>query len=341
MRILGLDRKTGAADLSPENMEDLWHLCRVVDKGDVAEGRTMRSVRIGAAEEKKPVRLKIRVEGASFSKYGNSARITGVILEGEPEEFVQRGKYHTFDVEPGMKIRITKTEWKGHHLAILKQAERDAKRPRVGILVMDDEKALPALLMGYGVEYGNEIHSNASKSGGDYEQKMGEYFTDIIRELESKQVRWIVAGPGFHKDNFKKYVSEKAPKLMGMLHFEGASNSERSAVQELLKRGVVSAAAGEARIEKETALVESLIMHINKEDGLACYGKAATLAALDAHAAEVVLVCDSMLKDAEIERLAGRAERECKLEVLSGEGEPGEKLAGLGGICALLRFRMD
>ncbi len=341
MRILGIDKKTGEAKLVPETLDDLWHLERIVEPGDFAEARTFRSVKLGSEEVKKPVFVRIEIEKVEFAKYANKLRLSGKIVQGTPEEFVQRGKYHTIDAEKGEKITIIK-EWKAHHIKRLKEAEKEAKRPKVRIIVMDDEKALTALVMGYGVEFGPEIYSEARKRDEKFEEKKTAYYAEIAREMEMHEERYIIAGPGFEKDNFRKYLEKKNAALLKRSSFENVSYAERNGVSELLKRGIVGKLIGEARIEKEAELMGKVMMHINKEDGLSTYGAAEVEKALGLGAAETVLVLDELLRaDKRAEKLAEEAEKSAVVVVFSSEAEPGQELKGLGGIAALLRFRID
>ena len=341
MRIVRMDRKNNEISVIPETLDDLWHLERIVEPGDFAESRTFRSVKMGDAEERKSVFIRVKVEKVEFAKHANRLRLTGKIMQGHPEEFVQMGKYHTIDAEKGEKITLIK-EWKQHHITRLKDAEKEAKRPKIRIIVMDDEKALTAMVMGYGMEFGPEFYSEARKRSDDFEEKKAKFYSELAKEVESREERYIVAGPGFEKDNFKKYLERKNSELLKRIVFENASYAERNGVSELLKKGLISRLMGEARIEKEAALMERLMMHINKDDGLSAYGPAAVHAALDNGAAEVVMVLDELLRnDKKAEALAEKAEKTSVLVVFSVEAEPGQQLKGLGGIAAILRFRVD
>ncbi|MFA5077618.1 MAG: mRNA surveillance protein pelota [Candidatus Micrarchaeia archaeon] len=341
MRILRIDKKTGEAALVPETLDDLWHLERIVEAGDFAEAKTFRSVKLGDKEERKPVFIRIEVEKAEFARYANRLRLTGKIVQGSPEEFVQRGKYHTLEVEKGGKIAIVK-HWKAHQLNRLREAEKEAKRPKVRIVVMDDEKALTAMVMGYGVDFGAEIYCEARKRDERFEEKKLAYYGDIAKEMDGHEERYVVAGPGFEKDNFRKYLEKKNPELLKRVSFENVSYAERNGVNELLKRGIVGRLMGEARMEKEAELMNRLKVHINKEDGLAAYGREESKKALEMGAVEVFMVLDELLRaDKGVEALAEGAEKTSAVVVFSSEGDPGQELKGLGGISAILRFRVD
>ena len=59
-------------------------------------------------------------------------------------------------------------------------------------------------------------------------------------------------------------------------------------------------------------------------------------------AAEQLVITDSLLRDAAVMRLVETAEgMRSKITVLSSSFEPGERLDALGGIAALLRYKIS
>lgn len=342
MRITHFDRKLGEMKLHLETLEDLWHLERVLRTGDRVESRTLRSVRFGdGKEEKKPVRILLEVETIEFTEFANRLRVNGKIVSGSPEEFVQMGRYHTFDLEPGSKLKVVKN-WKNYEVLRIEKAVEQSKRPLVRIVVMDENDATTAILRGYGVSYGPTVSCSGSKREGNYEEKVRQYYGEIASYISKYPEKFIVAGPGFAKDGLKDFIKEKYPDLMERVAFESCSTSERSGVNELLKRGVVAKIAGEAQLEHEEKLIEEFIMHLHKEDGLAAYGLEEVKTAIDAKAVERLLVLDeSLRKDPRVEEIAEKAEKmNAELIFFSAKSDAGHKLKGFGGTAALLRFRI-
>ena len=111
MKILFIDRKTGEMRLHIGDINDMWHLERVLSPGDFIEANTWRTHKVGTREEKKAVKLRISLERAEFSKHSNRLRLLGKIVWGEPEEFVQLGRHHSIDVSEDEKIKVIKS-WK-------------------------------------------------------------------------------------------------------------------------------------------------------------------------------------------------------------------------------------
>ncbi|MEW6749022.1 MAG: mRNA surveillance protein pelota [Candidatus Micrarchaeota archaeon] len=341
MRISHFDRKTGEMKIEAETLDDLWHLDKVIAPGDEVESRTMRTYKVGNKEEKKPVTIRIKVERVEFAKTSNRLRILGPIISGTPEEFVQLGRYHTIDAEPGEKIKISK-QWKNHEVKRLEDAVKESKRPRIRIIVIDEEQALTAVLRAFGVEYGAEFRSTGSKKGDDYESRQQEYFGKVTAEIERHPERFIVAGPGFAKDNLKDFIKKRKPELLSRITFESVSYAERSGVNELFNKGMIEKIMGEERFEKEMKAVEELLTEVYKDSGRATYGIAEVKKAAEAYAIKQLLILDEYLRtDKDAEAAVELADQgKADILIVSSEGDAGAKLKGFGKIAALLKFKL-
>jgi len=347
MRILSQDKKSGLVKLVPETTEDLWHIERVLMAGDSIIAKSWRRFKIEGSDEageKKPVNITLRVEKTEFSPHVNRLRVSGKIIDGSPQEFVQIGSYHTIDVENGFPLTIVKQNWRQHQIDRLSQAVRETKRPLVGIVVLDESKAIFAQVKGFGIDYLFEIEANASKRDEKFSEKQLQYFGDVASKLGTFQTsKTVVAGPGFAKDNLKKFLQQKNPGILKKLVFDSVSNSERSGVVELLKRGAISKVMQEERVEQELVLVEQLKAQLSRGGGLATYGILQVSGALGASAVSHILVADELLRqNQEVDELIeGAYKRKVKVTVFSSASQGGQELAAFGGFAALLRFKIE
>lgn len=341
MRIIHFDQKLGEMKVQADNLDDLWHLEKVLREGDRVEAHTIRTYKVGTREEKKPVTIRVKAERIEFSKSANRLRILGPIEWGSPEDYVQLGKHHTIEVAVGDRIKIIK-EWKGHEFKRLKEAEAESKKPKLRIIVMDDEKALTAMLRAYGVEYGPEFYSKGSKKGEDYEKKEQEYFGQIMAEVERHPEKFVIAGPGFARENIRRFIEKRKPELLKRIVFESVSYAERSGVNELFNKGIIEKIMGEERFEKEMKLIEELIAEVNRDSGRAVYGIGEVRKAAELSAIDKLLVLDEYLRtEKQAEDVVDLAERnKADIVIFSSEGDAGVKLKGLGKIAALLRFKL-
>ncbi|MDG6244457.1 MAG: mRNA surveillance protein pelota [Methanolobus sp.] len=339
-----LKGREGEIRLVPETLDDLWHLKYIIEKGDLVFALTKRKADSVADKirpekvEKKTVRLGVRVEELEFHKFSNRLRIHGPIEHG-----MDAGHYHTFNVEKGLDISIIKT-WKKDQLERIDEAEACSKRPKVVIVAIEEGDADIGLVRHYGIE----TYSHISQSSGKGEGTLREvFFQDILDQLvhaaaESEAI--VVSGPGFTKDDFMKYLSSKDPELVSRVITEDTSSIGMSGFQEVLRRGAVDRIMEESRIARESRLIDDLLREISM-DGKAAYGVEEVRNALEYGSIEVLLVADEMLR---IEREKGGIDSflqdveniQGKIVVFSTIFEPGQKLLALGGIAALLRFKI-
>ncbi|MEM4166120.1 MAG: mRNA surveillance protein pelota [Candidatus Bilamarchaeaceae archaeon] len=341
MKIIHYDEKEGEMKIAVDGLEDMWHLSKIIREGDEVEGSTFRTYKVGKTEEKKHVKIRIKTERVEFAEAANRLRVLGKIIWGEPEEFVQLGKHHTIDIAAGDKIKI-KRKWMAHELKRLREAEKETKKPKLNVILLDEEHALLASIKPYGVDFGAEFHNAARKKSDDFDKKQEEYFKKLTEEIERFEGKTVVAGPGFAKDNLKKYITEKKPELLKKIIFESCSYAEPSGIKELINRGVIEKAVGLARFEKEEREVEDFFMHIYKETGKVVYGIEEVKKAVAEGAAEKILVIDSLFRTSEeIQKIIEDAEKTgTDVIVVAAEGDPGLKLKNFGGFGAILRWRI-
>ena len=114
-------------------------------------------------------------------------------------------------------------------------------------------------------------------------------------------------------------------------------------MNELIKRGVVEKAVGEARYEKEEKEIEEFFTEIYKETGKSVYGIGEVKKAVEMKATSKLLILDSLLRKSEdAEKIVELAEKAgAEIIVISEEGDPGTKLKNFGGIGAVLRWRIE
>ena len=342
MRIIHYDAKEGKMKIEPENLEDLWHLEKIINAGDIVIGHTERRYKApgskGESGEKKKVKIELEVEKAELHKHSNVLRATGKILAGTPEEYISVGSHHTIDIEPHFYYIIKKEKWNEYEKERLNEAKKSSRRPIIRIIVMDDRSANVATLKGYGIEYDCEIKSRTSKRDESYEEKMKKYFGELL-DLIKESKKTIVAGPGFTPESFKDYVKDKNPQLLKTISFAHSSTAERSGIYELMKAGAVSNILKEDKLSKEFEKIESLMAEIHKDSGLATYGMDEVKGAMQMRALKELMVLDEVVrKDSEILDEAKRLNAE--IIIFTSEEDPWRRLKGLGGIAGILRYKI-
>ncbi|MDI6810684.1 MAG: mRNA surveillance protein pelota [archaeon] len=353
----GEKKRIGEISLVPESLDDLWHLKHVIEAGDLVYSVTYRrldeatdKVRPDKAD-KKPVRLGIRTEGVEFHKFSRRLRIKGMIEEGSETEL---GAYHTFNIEPGVKLSVVK-EWKDHQLKRIREAEKAVAALDVLVVTIEEGEAIAGIVRQYGVDELFSVRYGSGKGMGEGSKK--DFFNDLLKHVKNSfqatnAEALIIAGPGFIKDDFFAFLKEHDAELAERTRIEQASSIGVSGFLEVLKRGAVERLKKEERLTKEVTLLDRLMEEISKEEGgKAAYGKREVRKAIDYGAVETLLVSDEKLMTThmggveeeaeaeEIERMLEEAERQRgEIVVFSTEFEPGKRLNALGGIAAILRF---
>ncbi len=347
MKILWKKLKECKIKILTDSMEDLWHLSNIVRAGDLVHGKSFRTVQFGddraKEKEKKPVNLIIRVEKSEFDRTVNRLRVLGTIVAGFPEEYVSLGAHHTLTLEPGDELVIEK-EWKNYEIRMLEDAER--KRPKVIIIAVERGEAVFGFLKEYGVEFSTLRGSIPGKDAEsrDIEDAEAKFFHEIGKTLERYDFeRCILCGAGFWKSNLYDFLKEKYKELAKKCLVESTGSYGESAINELLKRGVVEKLVRESKVAEESALVNRLLESMGKENGLCTYGSGETEKAVGYRAIEVLMVTDKFLRDnrGRVEKILRDTESGGgRVVIISGEHEGVKQLDSLGGIASLLRFRI-
>lgn len=346
MKILSIDKKNNSIKAIPENMDDLWHLEKIIEIGDLISGSTDRRIKAKDIEQKSE-RIKLfvvlEVEKAEFHKFSGKLRVQGIIVEGKPPELIELKSHQAIEIELGQAVAIKKKALKKYQVERLKKAEKAGKRPAVLLVVLDDETASFGLLKEFELEAKGAIRSGSR--GKRFKQDEGvqnKYFNEIMakaKEINSETI--VFAGPGFEKDSLKKFLESKSIK--GNFLFANTNSTGITGLQELMKSNVLEKIAEQRQIRVEAVLVEEVLAGIGKNTGLAEYGFEQAKKAAETGAVKELLVLDSLLLQdrQKTEAIMDSVEKaNGTVHIINAEQEPGKKLEGLGGIAVLLKFKL-
>jgi len=356
LKILDMKLKKGFAKIVPESLDDLWHLYNIIYLGDQVYAKTTREVKVEElyARPKEGRRVSVfmgvRVEKVFWDKSLNRLRVHGIICD-IPEDIGGRGTHHTLNVVIDKPLTIVKTQWLKHQMERLERASH-VEAPLVTVMSIDDEEYCVALLRQYGVEVKAE---KSTRLPGKLEvDKRDEAVKSYFRSaLQALQETWtsvrspiVVLGPGFVKNDFAKYVRERATDVAdAIVDVKGVNSAGVTGIQEALRSGVLAKTLKNIRITEETRLVEEVLARLGRSAKDVTYGTNEVAKATEYGAAQRLLVADTMLREASdqdrttIEGLMRNVESKGgQVTVISTEHEAGAKLQSLGGIAALLRF---
>lgn len=328
----------GEIRLFPESIDDLWHLRHLISAGDLVFATTFRSGEAASDKirpekvEKRPVRLGVRIERAEFSAQGVRLRLTGVIEQG-----ADTGSYHTLNVETGHEISVIR-QWRPMDFERIDRAVRASVYGVIHILTIEEGEAELFRLRQFGPE--SVITITAGSGKGAETDSRGIFFEELLRHLTEISGPLIIAGPGFVKDDFIKFAKSRNSEPVGRAIVVETRRIGRGAIQEVVGNGTLAKMIDDIQLSREVRLMDEVLVRIS-QNGPVAYGRLEVANAVGFGAAEQVLIVDTFLRNAEITRIIEKAESmRAALIVLSGSFEPGERLAALGGIAALLRYKL-
>ncbi|MDD1727672.1 MAG: mRNA surveillance protein pelota [Methanospirillum sp.] len=331
-----LQRSFGEIKLFPESSDDLWHLQHLIIPGSLVFATTLRSVE-GATDklrpekqEKRPVRLGIRVEQVEFHEYALRLRVFGLIEQG-----VDEGSHHTLNLEPGFEISVIRT-WHQADLERIDRAVRSAGSEAVHILAIEEGDAELYRMHSYGPR---QIYTLTAGSGKGMEcSTRQDLYDTVITVLEPVTGPLIIAGPGFIKEDFAKRLRSQQPDRAGAVLVLETRRSGRGAVQEVIGQGALEKLTGDLQLAREVKFLDELMARIAKNEPVA-YGAQEVSDAVKFGAVETLLVADTGLHIPSVTVILKEAEAmRSDVVILSTQFEPGQRLEKLGGIAALLRY---
>ncbi len=355
MRIADRTRVEGGKEritVVPESLDDLWHLAHIIEPGDFVAGDTTRRIQRtddqlrDTGGEREHLWVKLDVEDVEFARFANRLRVGGVIADCSRED--QLGQHHTINVEQHTELDIEK-HWKPDQRDRLDDAVESTENADVAIVTVEEGQAYVHTVAQYGTEERASIRGPTGK--GEYARPRQELFAELGNVLERTDVDAIIlAGPGFTKQDALAYLSENTSGVTERITMVDTASVGDRGVHEVLKRGALEQVQQETRIAEESALIDQLMERI-AEGAKVAYGPESVAQAAEFGAVEHLLVVDDRLRlertgegewDIDVDTVIETAEQKGgDITVFSSEFDPGRQLENLGGIAALLRYRLD
>ena len=345
MKILHQDADANEIKLLPQTLDDLWHLYNLIDEKDLVFATTYRrgeeksdKLRPDRADKVR-MRLGIRVQKVEFQETGDVLRVLGQIEQG-PQDI---GQHHTLMIALDEPVSIIKPEWRAQHFDRIKRAVEASDKPSVFFVSIEDTEAVIATSREYGLKENATI--TRSSTGKMYESKSteAEYLDEIADKLASSHTHEpvILLGPGFQKEALAKRLREKFPEIGKHLVLYHTGQAGMAGIRELMKSGVGGKLLEESRVALETRLMEELFAELGK-NGLFAYGDRQVQQAADAGAIKTLLILDTKVRSPDVDKLIRAAESsKGEFVIISSLHEAGKRLESLGGIAALLRYKIS
>jgi len=344
MKVLHQDARNGEIKLLPQTIDDLWHLHNLIDENDLVFASTYRRKEDKADKlrperiEKIRMRLGLRVQKVEFHESEDLLRILGRIEQG-PQDI---GEHHTLMLSAGEDITVIKPEWKAQHFDRIKRAISSSERANLFFVAIEDTDAVIAAVREYGMKEYATITRNPQGKMYDSKSNEAEFLDEVIGKLALilHGEPLIVLGPGFTKEALAKRIREKLPEATSAVSVQSTGQAGMAGIHELMKKGIGGKIVENTRVAMETKLMERLFEEIGK-DGFFAYGDASVKSAVDAGAVSILLVSDTKVRSAIVDELIRSVESaRGEFHIISSMHEAGRRLESLGGVAAILRYKI-
>jgi len=352
LQILKLDLKNDTVKLRTENLDDLWTIYNTVQPGDLVLARTLRREKIQVDDSrperglKRPVFLGVRVEKVEFHKYVNMVRLIGRIESG-----TDVGSHHAINIEAGTSFSLVRN-WRKAEIDLLKEVAKESNRPMVLLVALEEGEASLAIVRQRGVDFIDQVstHIPGKREEGAREAARKEFHSSLVKAIlaaaSSRGLKQaVVVGPELIRTGFKRFVEDRGKELSGVLSvsYDTCFSPGRTGIYEAIRRGAVDRIVASNRVSTELSEVEKFLAEVARE-GRATYGLAEVTNAARSGAVDTLLLTDQLFRERrneadalmrEVDRYSGRH------VMVSTDHEGGTKLQSLGGLGAILRYRIE
>ncbi|NPA23052.1 MAG: pelota family protein [Crenarchaeota archaeon] len=331
-----------------EREEDLYILYLIIDRGDLIYGWTVREFKTRKHEkgERKKIYICLRVENLEYHAFRGSLRIRGVILEA-PEWFDGIiGSHHTIEIIRGVRYRLVKESVDVEYVRqILNMFSRG--HARALIISVGDEETTIAIAKMFGIEIITSVQNRYMTSKAvdtDRRAQLEKYVLDVAKQVrnmikpeEIDQI--IVAGPQRVLDYVKETLIDELRIFNRPVRVVYLSEGGLAGIYEL--QNVAPEALSDVLRLHELKYVEEVFERLVHGRTDVAIGLEEVARALERGAVDRLLILDEHFKERgdKVKNMISQLMRTggC-LTIVPAATSAGEKLKGLGGVAALLRY---
>ncbi|GBG59018.1 hypothetical protein CBR_g24366 [Chara braunii] len=355
----------GSVKLVPDDAEDLWHAYNLVAEGDMVSATTVRKVQKetssgGSESERVRLNLCVEVEAIEFDSTASILRLRGKNVT--ENEHVRLGAYHTLELEQQRPFTLRKGQWDSLALDRLKQCTDPCASADVAAVLMQEGLANVCLFGGSMTVVRARIESAIPRKRGaaiaGYDKALNRFFENILqsilRHVDFSIVKCLIlASPGFTKDQFHSYMLLEASRRdlrqiidnKSKIILTHASSGYKHALKEVLASPSVQGQIKDTKAAKEVMALEEFFSMLSSDSARAFYGLKHVEAAQERLAVDVLLVTDSLFRNANVATrkryvalVESVKESGGQVHIFSSMHVSGEQLAQMTGVAAILRF---
>tara|TARA_B100001758_G_scaffold169126_1_gene146244 strand:+ start:3262 stop:4326 length:1065 start_codon:yes stop_codon:yes gene_type:complete len=338
-----------------DSEDDLWVLARFAISGRslamLGERRDTTTAESGdraKAAERKKMWIQLRILTTEYKTYSNILRVHGTIEQAP----VDIGSHHTHLVEVGDELEIhSSSGFPEYDRLLLTDTMTTDKKSNVSIIVVENDEIILFEVTRRGLREGATWTMRGGGKRGDVrtsETVAKSFQQQVAKEIlaaTSTQLPMILCGPGHARERLRNVILSQDPQRT--IRLVSTSMAGRSGANEIIRDGLADELLSEHAISKEIKLLEEVWLRLSK-NGAVAYGENELSRAMNEGAIETLLVSADKIRDPEAmiegtpvsKWIESISDIGAELVQCSSDHDSGEQLNNMGGIIALLRYKL-
>tara|TARA_B100000459_G_scaffold146355_1_gene112471 strand:+ start:3262 stop:4326 length:1065 start_codon:yes stop_codon:yes gene_type:complete len=338
-----------------DSEDDLWVLARFAISGRslamLGERRDTTTAESGdraKAAERKKMWIQLRILTTEYKTYSNILRVHGTIEQAP----VDIGSHHTHLVEVGDELEIhSSSGFPEYDRLLLTDTMATDKKSNVSIIVVENDEIILFEVTRRGLREGATWTMRGGGKRGDVrtsETVAKSFQQQVAKEIlaaTSTQLPMILCGPGHARERLRNVILSQDPQRT--IRLVSTSMAGRSGANEIIRDGLADELLSEHAISKEIKLLEEVWLRLSK-NGAVAYGENELSRAMNEGAIETLLVSADKIRDPEAmiegtpvsKWIEAISDIGAELVQCSSDHDSGEQLNNMGGIIALLRYKL-
>ena len=338
-----------------DSEDDLWVLARFAISGRslamLGERRDTTTAESGGrakAAERKKMWIQLRIITTEYKTYSSILRVHGTI-EQAPMDI---GSHHTHLVEVGDEIELhSLSGFPEYDRLLLTETMTSDKKSNVSIIVVENDEIVLFEVTRRGLREGATWTMRGGGKRGDIrtsETVAKSFQQQVAKEIlaaTSTKLPMILCGPGHARERLRQVILAQDPHRT--IRLVSTSMAGRPGANEIIREGLADELLSEHAISKEIQLLEEVWLRLSK-NGAVAYGENELSKAMNEGAIETLLVSADTLRNPEAmidgtpvsTWIQGISDIGAELVQCSSDHDSGEQLNNMGGVIALLRYRL-
>ena len=338
-----------------DSEDDLWVLARFAISGRslamLGERRDTTTAESGGrakAAERKKMWIQLRIITTEYKTYSSILRVHGTI-EQAPMDI---GSHHTHLVEVGDEIELhSLSGFPEYDRLLLTETMTSDKKSNVSIIVVENDEIVLFEVTRRGLREGATWTMRGGGKRGDIrtsETVAKSFQQKVAKEIlaaTSTKLPMILCGPGHARERLRQVILAQDPHRT--IRLVSTSMAGRPGANEIIREGLADELLSEHAISKEIQLLEEVWLRLSK-NGAVAYGENELSKAMNEGAIETLLVSADTLRNPEAmidgtpvsTWIQGISDIGAELVQCSSDHDSGEQLNNMGGVIALLRYRL-